>query len=126
MGKSNYLENKILDHVLKVAAYTPPTNIYLALFTDATDDASGGTEVVGGSYARQLANSWATAASGATSNAAVINFPGMPAVTVTHIGLYDASSGGNRLYHGALTSSEVVSVGNTLSFAIGDLDVTED
>jgi hypothetical protein len=125
MAKSDYLENKFLNHVLKVSSFTVPTNIYLALYTDATSDAGGGTEVTGGSYARVVANSWASASGGASSNSAVIDFPGMPAVTVTHIALYDASSGGNRLYHGALTTPKVVPVGETLRFAIGELDVTE-
>lgn len=123
-AKSDYLENKILDHVLKVAAYTQPANVYVALFTAAPSDSGGGTEVAGGSYARQT-STWAAASGGATANSASINFPNMPACTVTHVALFDAVSGGNMLYHGALTASQVVAAGNTFTFAIGELDVTE-
>jgi hypothetical protein len=126
MAKSDYLEKKLLDHVLKVAAYTVPTNVYVALFTDATTDAGGGTEVVGGSYARQT-STWAAATSGAgaTSNTGAISFVNMPAVTVTHVALFDAAAGGNMLYHGPLTAPQAVTAGNTFIFSIGDLDVTE-
>lgn len=126
-AKSDYLEKKFIDHVLKVAPFTVPTNIYVALYTTATTDAGGGTEVVGGSYVRQVCNSWAAATlgTGASSNSIAINFPNMPAVTVTHVALWDAVTGGNLLYHGPLSPSRVVAVGNTLQFAIGDLDVTE-
>jgi hypothetical protein len=123
-AKSDYLENKLLDHVLKVAAFTVPPNVYVALYTAAPSDSGGGTEVSGGSYARQT-STWTAAAAGATSNSASINFPNMPAVTVTHLGLFDAVTAGNLLYHGALTSPQVVAAGNTFTFAIGEIDITE-
>ena len=50
---TDFLENKIIDHMLRNQAYTPPTTVYVALFTTATTDAGGGTEVSGGAYARQ-------------------------------------------------------------------------
>lgn len=50
---SDYLENKVLDHVYRNVAYTAPTGTYLALYTVAPTDAGGGTEVTGGGYARQ-------------------------------------------------------------------------
>lgn len=123
-AKSDFLENKILDHVLRVANFPQPAALYVALYTDATTDAGGGTEVVGGSYARQVAT-FAAAVGGATSNSSSINFPNMPAVTVTHVAIHDAITGGNRLYHGPLTSPQVVVAGNIFGFAIGELDCTE-
>lgn len=125
-AKSDFLEKAILDHVLRVAAYTQPTALYVALYTTATTDAGGGTEVVGGSYARQTATfAAATSGAGATSNTNSINFLNMPAVTVTHLGIRDAITGGNLLYHGALTSPQVVAAGQAFTLAVGDLDVTE-
>lgn len=123
-AKTDYLENKILDHVLKVAAFTVPTNLYVALFTTATADDGTGTEVVGGSYARQTVT-FAAAVAGATSNTGSLNFPNMPGVTVTHVAIYNAVSGGNMLYHGALAAPVVVAAGNTFTFGIGELDVSE-
>lgn len=126
MAKSNYLEKKILDHVLGVEAFPQPAGVYVALFTTATGDDGSGTEVTGGGYARQP-STWAAATSGvgATSNDADIVFPNMPEVTVTHIALYDAASGGNMLYHGPLSTPQVVASGNTFVFSAGDIDITE-
>ena len=124
VAKSDYLENKILDHVLRVAAFTVPTAIYVALYTTATTDAGGGTEVFGGSYVRRT-STWATAASGATSNSIAINFHNMPACVVTHVGLRDALTAGNLLYHGPLSAPQTVVQGRTFTLAIGELDITE-
>lgn len=120
---SDYLENALLDHVLRVAAFAQPAALYVALYTTATDDAAGGTEVTGGSYARQTV-SFSAAAGGATSNSAAVSFSNMPAVTVTHVAIHDALTAGNRLFHGALTANVAVAAGNTFTFAIGDLDVS--
>lgn len=126
-GKSDYLENAVLDAVFNntsLAVTTP----YVGLYTAAPSDAGGGTEVSGGSYAR-VAASFGAASSGAVSNDAAIEFPESTGAwgTVTHFGIFDASTSGNLLYWGALGASRVVDgAGITLSFPIGDLDVTED
>lgn len=117
---TTYLANKLLDEVCKNTNYTPPTTAFLALFTTATTDAGGGTEVTGGSYARQ-AVTFATAASKATDNTVAVSFTSMPAATVTHAAIMDASTAGNMLLHGPLTASKTVGAGDTLTFAIGDI-----
>lgn len=124
---SDYLENKLLDHVLRNVAYTSPTTIYVALFTSAPSDAGGGTEVSGGGYARQ-AVTFSAASGGATSNSADVTFPTATANwgTITHIGLFDASTGGNLLLWGALTTSKTISTGDVLKIPAGDLDITLD
>lgn len=120
---TDYLEDKLRDHVLRNVAYTSPPTVYLALFTTATTDAGGGTEVTGGSYARQaVAFSIGAAGSGAADNTAAESFVNMPACTVTHAALVDALTGGNKLLHAPLTSPKTVGAGDTLSFAIGDID----
>lgn len=120
---TDYLEDALRDHVLRNTAYTSPTTVYLALFTSATDDAGGGTEVTGGSYARQAVTFAAGAAgSGAADNSSDVSFTNMPAATVTHAALFDASSGGNMLMHAALSSSKTTNSGDTLTFATGDVD----
>lgn len=120
---SNYAEDKLLDHILGTAAYTMPTNVYIALYTVAPTDAGGGTEVVGGSYARKVA-AFSASSGGTTSNTADIDFTNMPAVTVVAAGIFDAVSGGNLLWHGNLASSKSVDAGDTLRLATGDIDVT--
>lgn len=120
---TDYLENALVDHVLRNTAYTSPTTVYLALFTDATSDAGGGTEVTGGSYARQAVTMTAPS-NGATENSGTVSFTNMPAATVTHCAIFDASTAGNMLLHGALDASRTVGSGDTLTFAAGALDVT--
>lgn len=120
---TDHLEDKLRDHVLRNVAYTSPATVYLALFTTATTDAGGGTEVVGGSYARQaVAFTAGAAGSGAADNTAAETFVNMPAATVTHAALFDAVSGGNMLLHAALTTPKTVAAGDTLTFAAGDID----
>lgn len=130
---SDYLENKLLDHIVGKTSFTMPSSVYVALCTSAPTDASTGstlTEANYTGYARKLTSGsdWATAASGATSNAAAIAFAACTggSSTVTHFALVDASSAGNVLVWGALTSSLAVSNGITPQFAIGDLDITCD
>ena len=122
---TNYLENKLLDHFLGTTAYTMPSPVYVALFTVAPGDAGGGTEVTGGSYARQTA-AFTAASSGATSNSANIDFTGMPAATTVAIALFDASTSGNMLVHGTLTTNKQTDAGDTLRIATGDLDISID
>lgn len=143
-GKSDYLENKFIDWLLRGQTFTPPVTAYIGLLTAAPSDAGGGTEVTGGSYARvaitsSLAN-WAgtqsagstTASSGTggqTSNNAAITFPAPTANwgVVTHFGIYDASTAGNLLYWAALTVSKTINNGDAApSFAAGALTITED
>lgn len=122
---SDFLENKIIDHMLRNQAYTPPTTVYVALFTTATDDAGGGTEVTGGAYVRQDAG-LSAASGGASSNAADITFPQATADwgTVTHLALMDAESGGNMLMHTILDASKTINNGDTFKINAGDLDIT--
>jgi hypothetical protein len=139
---SDYLENKLIDHVFRGTAYTAPGTIYVALFTSSCSDSAGGTEVTGGSYARPSITSngtnWAnTQASGTgvssgtggtTSNSSAVNFatPSAGWGTVTHWGLLDASTAGNLLICAALTASKTINSGDAVSFAGGALTVQID
>jgi hypothetical protein len=132
---TNYLENKLIDHIFQGTAYTGPSNLYIALFTAVSDGEAGTvTEVSGGSYARVAvtANSsnWsdATGNNGTTSNVNAVTFPAATADwgTVTHFGIYDAASTGNLLVYAALTSSRNITNGSTPSFAAGALTVQID
>jgi hypothetical protein len=139
---TNYAENKIVDAVFRGQTLGAPATFYVALYTAACNDAGGGTEVTGGSYARvavtsSLAN-WAgtqsagstTASSGTggqTSNNAAITFPAPTANwgTVTHFALLDASTAGNMWVCQSLTASKTINSGDSApSFAIGALTVT--
>ena len=123
---SDYLENALLDHVLKVGTFAVPTNIYIALSTtDPLDDASGLTEPSGGSYARILCNVWDAAASRRTQNTAQITFATATGAwgEVTHFAIVDALVGGNMLAHGMLFEHRIVTTGKTILFKAGELDI---
>lgn len=122
---SNYLENALVNHVLRNTALTSPVTVYVALYTTDPTDADTGTEVTGGSYARQSA-AFSAPTDGATSNSADVTFPTATANwgTVTHVVIRDAAAGGNALFHGALTASKVVNNGDTFKINAADLDVS--
>ena len=124
MSFSNYLETEILDHVFGGNAYTAPATLYLALFTSNPDEDGSGTEVSGTSYAR---TSVAFTVSGNTaSNTAAVEFPtaGGSWGTVSHVGIYDASSAGNLMAYAALTTSKAIESGDVFRVPAGDLDIT--
>lgn len=130
---SDYLENKLIDQIFRGQAYTFPATLYVGLLTAAPSDSGGGTEVSGGSYARvsvtsSLAN-WAgtqgagtttasTGTSGTTSNNSNITFPAPTANwgTVSHVGIYDAASGGNLLFWAALSVPKTVNNGDAAPY----------
>jgi hypothetical protein len=124
---SDYLENKLLDHVLRNVSYTSPTTVYVGLFTADPTDAGTGTEVSGGSYARQIV-SVTTATGGIVTSSADVTFPQATASwgTISHIGLLDALSSGNLLMHTALTTSRAIETGDVLKISTGSLTASLD
>lgn len=122
---SNYLENALVNATLRNTSYTSPAAVYVALFTTDPTDAGSGTEVSGGSYARQAAT-FGSPSNGASTTSADISFPQATGSwgTVTHFGVYDASSTGNLLYHGALTASKTIETGDIFKIASGSLTIT--
>ena len=131
-SKSDYLELKVLDHVLGNTAFTAPATVYLALYTVAPTDAGGGTEVTGGSYVRKSVvnntTNWPAASGGLKENGVEFTFVTATADwgTVVAFGIFDAATAGNLLYWAGLTVSKSVLNGDTAKFAVGDIDVTED
>ena len=126
-GFSDYLEDKVLDHVFGGVAYTAPTTLYVALYTVIPSDTGGGTEVTGGSYARQTATFTVSGTSPTTAtNAAAIEYPTATADygTVVAVGVMDALTGGNLLAYAGLDVNKVVSDGDVFRFDAGDLDIT--
>lgn len=122
---STYLADKLLDAVLSNTSYTLPTTVYAAAMTAAPTAAGGGTEVSGGSYARQ-AITWGSAASNAKANSAAVTFPTATASwgTVVDLAIYDAATAGNLLFFGALGTSEAIASTNVLNFPIGNISVS--
>lgn len=125
-AKTNYLEDELIDHILRNAAYSSPAAVYVGLFTAAPGEAGGGTEVTGGSYARE-AVTFSAPSNGATSNSGDVTFTTASDNwgTVTHFAIFDAVSAGNMLYYGALTTSKVIGTGDTAKFSTGQLQIAE-
>ena len=124
---SDYAEKAVLDWLMGGATPTRPSARYIALYTAAPSDSGGGTEVSGNGYSRQAATfDAASSPAGTTSNSAAVDFTaaGGDWGTITHMGIFDAASGGNLLWHGSLTASKTIQDGDTLSFAIGNIDLT--
>ena len=123
---SNYLENKVMGHVFGGSAYSAPGTLYLALYTTDPGEGNTGTEVSGGSYARQTVAF--TVTNNLATNTSAIEFPVATGTwgTITHIGIMDALTTGNLLAYAQLSSSKAVSAGDALRFPAGDIDITLD
>ena len=141
-AKTDYLENKWIDHTFRGIAWPMPTILAVGLFTAAPSDAGGGTEVAGGGYARAALNPSATnwtntqasgtgassGTGGQTSNAVVVTFPAPTGAwgVATHWGIFDALTGGNPLYVAPLTTPKTINSGDPApTFPVGALTVTE-
>ena len=96
---------------------------HLALYTSNPTAADTGTEVSGGSYARQ-AVTFGSVTSGTVSNITQIVFAGMPGTTVTHWGIKDAATAGNLKAFGAFTTPLVMQAGDDITIPVGDLDIS--
>jgi phosphatidylethanolamine-binding protein (PEBP) family uncharacterized protein len=129
---SDFLENELMDHMFRNSVYSKPA-LHFALFTAAPSDSGGGTEVTGGSYARATVTNDNTAfpqcaATGTPTktNALAITFPTASAAwgTVTHWGIFDASTSGNLLAHGALASTRTIASGDVPRLAVGAISLT--
>tara|TARA_Y100000004_G_scaffold57524_1_gene64057 strand:- start:23 stop:406 length:384 start_codon:yes stop_codon:yes gene_type:complete len=126
MAKSNYLENKVIDHFLGTSSTSAPSNVYMGLFTSNPTDANSGTEVSGNGYSRQVITFNAASGGSATnSSAETFTASGGNWGTITHFGIFDASSSGNLLYHGALTDDKVIEDGDSLVVATTAITITE-
>ena len=123
---TDYLADALRDHTLRNTAYTSPTTVYLALFTTATTEAGGGTEMTGGSYARQVITFDAGAIAGQADQAALVTFTDCPAATVVSAAVMDALTVGNMLYHGRFPTQRALVLGEDFSVAAGDLKILMD
>jgi hypothetical protein len=138
---SDYLENKLVDHLFRAQTLSAPATLHVGLLTAAPSDSGGGTEISGSNYSRASVTSslsnWAgtqsagstTASSGSggqTSNNGAITFatPSGTWGTASHFGIYDAASGGNLLFWGALAVAKTINQGDTVSFPAGSLTIT--
>jgi hypothetical protein len=122
---SNFLETALINATLRNTSYTSPATVYVGLYTSDPTDANTGTEVSGGSYARTSVT-FGAPSNGVTTNSAAVEFPQATGTwgTVGWIGILDAATSGNLLYHTALDTSKTISSGDIFKISIGNLSVT--
>lgn len=127
-AKSDYLESKILNHVLRNVTYTPPTTVYLALFTVTPSDAGGGTEASGNGYARQAITFGAPTGTTQVANTNDILFPAASPAgygPLVAFGIFDAATVGNLLYWGPLSANVTLGVNDQFHAAVGAIVIAE-
>lgn len=127
MSFSNTFETHVLQYVFTADSVTRPTAWYVGLFTaDPTDTGSGATEITGNNYSRVSATFSVTGATATTT--AAVEFAAATGSwgTISHIGIFDASSGGNLIAHSALSASKAIGTGDVFRIPTGDLDITLD
>lgn len=123
---SDTMENTILNAMLRNTAYTGPATVYIGLNTASfADDGTGGTEISGNGYARQ-AMAFDASSSGVSDNTSVVDFPTATGSwgTISHWGLFTASTSGTLMIHGAFSASKAIASGDILRIAAGELDIT--
>ena len=121
---SNYAENLALKWLLTTDSATRPSAWYVALFTSDPTDAGSGTEVSGTYYARTAVTF--TVTNDTATNSGAVTFPaaGGSWGTITHIGIYSASTAGNLLFHGQVTTSKAIDSGDTFTISTSNLSIT--
>jgi hypothetical protein len=126
MPKSTYFDNSMLNAALRNTPYTSPTSVFVALFTTAPLAGGGGTEVSGGSYARQLVT-WTVPSTGSVSNVADVVYPVASATwgVVVAFAVFDNAVSGNMLYFNNLGASRTVLTNDQVKFPAGQLICTE-
>ena len=122
---SNFLEDALINATLRNTTYTSVATVYVSLWTSDPTDAGSGTEVSGGSYAR-TAVTFGAPSNGASLNSADVTFPTATASwgTVGWIGINDAATSGNLLYHTALDTAKAIDSGDIFKISTGNLSVT--
>ena len=133
---SNYLENKVLDHVLRysTAPYTGVSTLYLALFNNTSTNTAANLEAgtltdetsTGGTAYARKAITFGAASGGTSTSSATVTFDTATANwgTITHVAVMDASTSGNVLFYGAVTTSKTIETGDTFQVSSGNLTVS--
>ena len=131
---SNYLENKLLDHVLKNTSFSQPSFLYLALFTNTSGNAA--TNLENGTLTDEVSTSstgygrtaitFAAASGGSAASSATVTFSTATSNwgTITHVAIMDAATSGNVLFWGAVTTSKTIETGDTFQVTSGNLTIS--
>lgn len=126
---SDYLENALINHVLRNDPMTSPSAVYVAIF----DGSASAASLESGSFTGEVTDyngdrpqaNWGAPSDGVTSNTNELRFENMPATDVEFAAVVDAATGGNILYHGALNTARTVESGDAFVIQEGDFTVTK-
>ncbi|MPZ13989.1 MAG: hypothetical protein GEU73_06130 [Chloroflexi bacterium] len=116
-------ETQLLKYLVNQTPTAPVQPLKVALMSAAPSDSAVGTEIAGGSYARQNITFSAVSADVAT-NSADITFTNMPAATVGWVNIYDSAGTPVRWLHGALAASKTFTAGDSFTIPAGSLTIT--
>jgi hypothetical protein len=133
---SNYLENKVLDHVLTATSYTAPGTRYLALFINTSGNAA--TNLESGILTDEVSSTstgytrksvaFGSASAGTSANSAQVSFDAATATwgTITHVAIMDGSTvgAGNVLFYGAVSTTKLIESGDQFIVTTGNLTVS--
>lgn len=122
MGWSTYLDNAVLNKVLRNEDFTV-TVPYVSLHSGDPGDNGANEFAVGTSgYARQ-AGTFGSATTGTALTTVAALFTNLPAGTIAYAGLWDNGTvgSGNFLMPAALSTSKAVNDGDAFQFNSGDV-----
>lgn len=130
-GFTNFLEEALLNHVLRNAEYISPATIYVALFNDVPGDPGTGTEVTGTGYVRLPVTFAAPTQVGGAARCVtdvVLEWPVAESAwgTIEAAAIYDAETGGNMLVPAELATPRTISSQDIFRIPVGDLSVSLD
>ena len=135
-GFTNYLEDKVINHLFGSVTFTRPGTYYCGLLTVTPTDSAAGTEVSGGAYARQSI-AWTITGSGVSQAASSADLTWPAATTdwgtVIVAGIYDALTSGNLVAFETLTKSDfttanpkIINSGDIFKISSGSLKIQLD
>lgn len=130
LSKSNYWKKASINAALRAVNFTAPPKVYIALYTSNPTDADTGQEVTGGGYARQqvvFGDPVISDRRAGVQNTADVSFPIATADLglITHVGIRDAVTGGNLLYHGAVKTPRTAMTNDLIRYLAGQLKIDE-
>lgn len=130
LSKSNWWKTACINAALRGQDFTAPTELYIALYTSNPTDADTGQEVIGQGYERQLvtfSEPVITDRRAVTHNDIDVAFA--PAIStwgiVSYIGIRDAKTGGNLIYHGIITNQRTILENDLIRLLKGNLVIDE-
>ena len=126
MSLTNAFETETLEWLFTTTGVTRPTAWYVGLYTVAPTDSGGGTEVSGYAYTRVSATLSVTGDT--ATNGSALEWAAATGTwgTVVAVGIFDASTAGNLIAYGNLTTSKTITTGDVFRISTGNLDITLD